>query len=89
MRRGAQLLDRVGQVHVVELGRALEAVEVVEVAEDRRPVLGLVAADPLEDPGAVVQPVRQHVDLGVLPRDELAVVPDQLRFDHCRQLPFL
>ena len=52
------------------------------------PRVGLVAADALEDARAVVQAVREHVDLGVLPGDELAVVPDQLRFDHCRPLPF-
>src|ERR1019366_3253254 len=44
--------------------------------------------DPLEDPRAVVQAVRQDVNLGVLPGDELPVVPDDLRFDHSAQLPF-
>ena len=61
----------------------------IAVAEDRRAVLGLVAADPLEDAGAVVQPMRQDVDLGVLPGDELAVVPDDVRFDHSACIPSL
>ena len=78
-----------GQVHVVELRRALEPVEVVEVAEDRRAALGLVAADALEYAGAVVQAVREHVDLGVLPGDELPVLPDELRFDHAASFPSL
>ena len=43
------------------------------------PLLGLVAADPLEDAGAVVQAVAEHVDLGVVPGDELPVHPDPAR----------
>ena len=69
---------RVGQVEVVELGRLLEPLEVLAVAEDRRAALGLIAADALEDAGAVVQAVAEDVHLGVLPGDELAVLPDQL-----------
>ena len=76
------LLDRVGQRQVVELGRLGEPVEVVGVAEDRRAALGLVAADALEDAGSVVQAVAEHVDLGLLPGDELAVVPNQLGLLH-------
>ena len=38
----------------------------------------LVAADALEDAEAVVQRVRQDVDLGLVPGDELAVHPDLL-----------
>ena len=52
------------------------------MAEDRRAALGLVAADPLEDAGAVVQAVAEHVHLGVLPAHELAVVPNQIRLIH-------
>ncbi|HEY6094971.1 MAG TPA: RNB domain-containing ribonuclease, partial [Gallionellaceae bacterium] len=44
-----------------------------EVAEDRRPAVRLVAADPLEDAGAVVEAMAEDVDLGVVPGDELAV----------------
>ena len=80
------LLGRVGQRQVVELGRLLEPVEVVAVAEDRRAALGLVAADALEDAGAVVQPVAEHVDLRVLPGHELAVLPDQLSLLHGRRV---
>ena len=54
----------------------------VGVAEDRRAALGLIAADPLEDAGAVVQPVAEHVGLGVLPAHELAVLPNQIDLIH-------
>src|ERR1019366_8554842 len=40
--------------------------------------VGLVATDALEYPGAVVQAVRQDVDLGVLPGDEISVHPDEV-----------
>jgi len=44
--------------------------------EDGRSLLGLVAAEPLKDGGAVVNNVGQDVDLGVLVGDELSVEPD-------------
>jgi hypothetical protein len=50
--------------------------------EDRRPGIGLVAANPLEHAGAVVEPVRTDMDLGVVPVDELAVHPDFLGGSH-------
>ena len=46
------------------------------------PDLGVVAADALEDARAVVQAVRQYVNLRVLPCDELAVHPDEVRLLH-------
>ena len=55
--------------------------------EDRRTVLGVVATDPLEDAGPVVEAVRQDVDLRVLPGDELPVQPDEVRLVHVRR-PF-
>src|SRR3954447_8481385 len=80
-RRG-ELLGRVGKLQVAELGRLGEAVEVIGMAEHRRPPLGPVTANALEDARPVVQAVREHMDLGVLPRYELAVLPDQLRRLH-------
>ena len=86
-RRLAQLLARERDVHVVHLRRLEQPVDVLLVAEDRRALrLGVVAADALEDAGPVVQAVRQHVDLRVLPRDELAVHPDEVRCVHVRAL---
>src|SRR3954467_6602233 len=78
----ADLRPVVRHRHVVELGRLEQAVDVVEVAEDRRPDLGVVAADALEDARAVVEPVREYVNLRVLPLDELAVHPDEVRLLH-------
>jgi len=82
----AQLLLREGQVHVVELGRLLEAVEVVVIAEDRRTLRRLIGPDALEDAGPVVQSVREYVHLGVLPGDELSVQPDEVGGVHVRML---
>src|SRR5947199_8901463 len=86
MRRRAQLLERVGDRHVVEPGRAEQPVEVVVVAEDRRAELGVVGADALEDAGAVVEAVREYVDLGVLPGDEVSVHPDEVGLVHVNLL---
>ena len=80
--RRAHLLAGVGQRHVVHLGRALEARQVVAEAEDRRAPVRVVRPDALEHRGAVVEAVREHVDLGVGPVDERAVHPDLLGFLH-------
>ena len=52
-------------------------------AEDRRALGRLVAADALEDAGAVVEAVRADVDLASRPVDELAVHPDLLGLAPC------
>jgi hypothetical protein len=55
---------------------------VVSEPEDGGAARGLVAADALEDAGAVVEPVRSDVDPGIGPVHELAVHPDLLGFLH-------
>ena len=80
--RGAELVDRVRELHVEELRRVVEALEVVVQPEDGGAALGVVAADALEDAGAVVQAVRADVDPGVRPVHELAVHPDLLGLLH-------
>src|SRR5262249_47954974 len=82
LRRLTELVQRMLEGEVVELGGLREPIEVVLMAKDRRPALGVVAADPLEDPCAVVEPVREHVHIRLVPPDELAVLPDQLRLLH-------
>ena len=69
-----QRFRREGQGHVEQPRRLEEAAEVVVRAEDEE--LGLVrvpvAADPAEDPGAVVQSVREDADPGLGVRDDAA-----------------
>src|SRR5204863_4093855 len=74
----AQLVRRVRELHVEQLGRVRETLEVVVKPEDRRPLRRVVAADPLEDAGSIVESVRADVDLRVVPVDQLAVHPDLL-----------
>ena len=78
VRRQPELLHRVRELHVQELGRLVQALEVVGQPEHRRARVRLVAADPLEHARAVVEPVGADVDLGVGPVHELAVHPDLL-----------
>ena len=54
----------------------------VDVAEDRGAAVGLVGPDALEHACAVVEGVREYVYLRVLPGDELAVHPDEVRGVH-------
>ena len=53
----------------------------------RRPLIGLVGADPLERSGAVVETVGQDMDGGVVPIDELPVHPDVLGGLHSPIVP--
>ena len=78
VRRRPQLVDRVRQLHVDQPGRVVQALHVVGQPEDRGPLRRVVAADPLEHAGAVVQTVGTYVDASVVPVDELAVHPDLL-----------
>ena len=82
VRGGANLVDRERQLHVEELGRVVEPLQVLPEPEDGRAVRGLVAADALEDTRAVVEPVHADVDLRVGPVDELAVHPDRFCLTH-------
>src|SRR5436190_8813662 len=82
MSRVPQLVHRVREVEVVELGRLLESLEMLTVPEHRGAALRLVGTNALEYAGSVVEPVAEHVDLGVVPEDELAIHPDPLRLLH-------
>ncbi len=46
----------------------------------RRPGGCIIGADALEDAGAIVEGVAHHVNLGLIPGDELAIEPDLVRF---------
>ena len=80
--RGVQLVDRVRQVHVQEIRRVVQPLEVVGQPEDGRALVGLVAANALEDAGAVVEPVGADVNRCVGPVDELTVHPDLVGLAH-------
>src|SRR5207302_2260088 len=67
-----------GDVDQEDLGAVEEAGDVVGEPEHGRAARCRVGADALEHAAAVVQRVRQDVDLGVVPVDELAVHPDLL-----------
>ena len=74
--RGAELVERVGKRHAVDLGRVNQALHVLGQAEDGRALRLGVAADAFKDAGAVVNDVAHHVDGGLLPGNQVAVVPD-------------
>src|SRR5215213_6416427 len=78
----AEVLERERQRHREQARRVLQAPEVVRQAEDRRALVGLVAADALEDARPVVQAVGSDMDRRVGPVDELAVHPDLLGLLH-------
>jgi hypothetical protein len=72
------LLLRIGEVHPVDLGAVEESVDVLPQPEYGRSVSGVVAADALEDGITLVKGVGEHVNLGIVPGDELPVKPDRL-----------
>src|SRR5579864_3196718 len=78
----ADLRDGERQVHAIDLGGERQPVQVLRQPEDGgdalpgRRVHGVVAADALEDPGAIMQRMGQDMDRGLLEIDQLAVLPD-------------
>ena len=74
---------------ISQLRASIEALEVLVEVPHGGTAVRRVRADAFEDAAAVVQRVREYVDLGVRPRDELAVHPDRLalRDRHQRLLP--
>ena len=75
-----ELVAVVLQRHSIDTGRVNQTASVLAQAKDRRPVLGLVTANSLEDRRAVVQHVRAYVHSGLVPGNQLSVVPDNLRW---------
>src|SRR4029077_2772908 len=80
-RRG-QVGRRQAQVPLVQRRRAPQPLQVRVQAEHGRALGRRVGADSLEHARAVVQRVRQDVDLGIVPRYETPVTPDLLRRLH-------
>jgi hypothetical protein len=64
--------DRIRNLEIEQLGRAPQPLGMLGALED----LAAIGALALEHAGAVMKPVREHMDLGVPPRHEGAVVPD-------------
>ena len=46
----------------------------------KRAVGAGVGANAFKDAGAVMQTVGKHMDLGLIPRDQFSVKPDEFRF---------
>ena len=69
-----------GYLRAVYLARLVQTINVGVQAEDGRPVRGAVTSDALKGAGAVMQSVGCDVHLGFVPRYELAVEPDFVRF---------
>src|ERR1035438_10505425 len=73
---GAELFEREGQLHPVDLGRVKHALHVLGKPEDGRALRLAVAANPLKHAGAVMNHVAHHMQGGLFPGNEVAVVPD-------------
>ena len=73
---GGELVEGVGDVHPVDATGDGESLQVGVEAEDGGAARGVVAANALEDGGAVLHGVREDVDVGIVPANEFAVAPD-------------
>src|SRR5262249_39304344 len=74
-----ELVDGAGKLHAVNSSGVDEPLHVFAKAEDGRTLRRFVAADAFENGGTVADDVRKDVELGVVPVDPFAVVPDFLR----------
>src|SRR5262249_47807965 len=87
-RRGAKLVEAERDSYLVERRRQKEPPNVRVEPEDRGAVRRFVTPHSLEHAGAILQPVRADVNVGVVPANELAVEPDEIGFgerSHCRE----
>ena len=89
LHRVDQVVDRVGDVDAKDLCRPEQPLDVGSQPEHCRAPVGLVGPDPFEHTVAVVERVGKHVNVCVVPVDELAVHPDLGRLvdRHCRPPP--
>jgi len=76
---GAKLVKVVIDINAVDFGRVDEPLHVVAKPENGWFALWRVATDAFKNGRAVVDHVGHHVNLGILPRNELPVVPDFFR----------
>ena len=74
-----EFVHGVGKLHAIDAGGIDQPLHVLADAEDGRALLGFVAANALENGGAVADDVRKNVQRGVVPVDPFSVVPDFLR----------
>src|SRR5262249_41531845 len=72
----AKLVQAVIELDAVNLRGIHKPLHMFPQPENCRRARGRVATDAFKNGGAVIDDVRHHVDLGVLPRYELSVVPD-------------
>src|ERR1700676_5401964 len=71
-----EIIEGEGQLHAVNFRGIDQALHVLTEPEKGRALLGFVAADALEDRGAVAHNVRKDMEGGVFPVYPLSVVPD-------------
>jgi hypothetical protein len=74
--RIAQVVELPGVVHPVDLGGVEEALHVFSETKDGWSLFGVITTDPFKNAGAVVQYVRHHVHLRIVPFDKFTVVPN-------------
>src|SRR5436190_19177337 len=81
----AELIACEGGIHSVDLGRIDQPLHMLAQPENGRTAAGGITANALENARPVINNVRHHVDPGVVPINELAVLPhfwrDLHRFD--------
>src|SRR5258708_26399305 len=70
-----EVCHRVGPLQAINLAGIDHAFEVFAHAENCRAILGLVAADAFEYGGGIADDVGKHVNRGVFPSNQLAVMP--------------
>src|SRR5262249_24036326 len=69
---GVDFGDRVGNFEVEDIGRALQAFRMLSTFE----YLAGIGALALEHTAGIVETMAQHMEVGLVPRHELSVVPN-------------
>jgi hypothetical protein len=75
-----EFIEGIRDLHAVDLRAVVQPAAMFIQPENRRASPGLIAAHAFEDPRAIVDCVREHVDFRVGEIDEPPVHPDLLDF---------
>ena len=81
-RRIAEVVPRERRIHAVDLCGIDQPLHMLREAKHGRSATRLIAANALENARAIIDDVRHHMDAGVVPINELAILPNLRRDLH-------
>ena len=83
MASSIDLIECVGDWHLINFCRVIQAFIVIIQTKNRVPIMGFVATNTFKNRRTVMQTMRHHMHSGVLPTLDFAVVPNVIGIGLC------